>query len=124
MSYSDIKLYGNSDINSNFILRISASDGDATDKISDRISSKLCTELGLDEYRVICDIVKTRAPGGIFIDNTGNEPDDLQNKSDIIKAIKQRNSMRIYVDPDSKSKVPQKLLLFSLKKVMEMETDR
>lgn len=121
-SLKDIKLYDNSEIDSKVILKISAATSDKTDEISDRISNNFCKELGLDKYRVICDIVKTRVPGNIFIDNKGEEPDDLQNKSDIIKAIKQRNSMRIYVDPDYKSKIP-KDISSPLKKVMEMEVN-
>jgi len=118
-SIPDVKLYDNSDIDSNFILQISAA-GDEIDEISDRMTKNLCTELGFDDYRVICDIVKTRVPGNIFIDNKSEEPDDLQNKSEIIKAIKQRNTMRIYVDPDFESRLPQDPLV-PIKKVIEKE---
>ena len=122
-SLKDIKLYDNSEINSDFLLKVTAASAQEIEEISDRISKKICQKIGVNNYNIICDIVKTRVPGSIFIDeyndDTG-EPNELRNKSDIIKNIRERNSMRIYVDSNTVSKPP-KDLLTEVKKVIEEE---
>jgi len=51
--------------------------------------------------------------------NDEGEPIELRNKSEIIKNIKERNTMRIYVDRNSVSKTP-KDLLTQVKNIMKM----
>ena len=121
-SLPDIKLYDNLEIDSKFKFKIYAAGGYETDNISDQISNNLCKELGFDEYNIICDIVKTRIPGTVFIDDKDDKSADLNNVSDLIKGIKQHSLMRIYVDPECKSKVPKEFLP-CLKNAIEMMED-
>lgn len=125
-SYPDIPLYNNKEIDSNFIIKVAAASTQLTDEISDEISKNVCKELEVENYNIICDIVKTRVPGSIFIDSTNDEtgePDELRNKSNIIKAIKERNTMRIYVDPDMVSKPPKDLLTKKVNEVIKKEVE-
>lgn len=112
-SLPDIPLYDNSSIDSNFILKIAAASSKETNEISDRMSKEVCKKAGVEEYNIICDIVKTRVPGSIFIAEISGgqgEPDELRNRSDIIKNIRERNTMRIYFDHESVLKAPKDLL--------------
>jgi len=125
-SYPDILLYDNIEIDSNFIIKVAAASTQETDEISDRISKNVCEELRVENYNIICDIVKTRVPGSIFIDSTNvetGEPDELTNKSNIIKAIKERSTMRIYVDPNMTSKPPKDLLTKTVNEIIKKEVE-
>jgi len=125
-SYPDILFYENKEIDSNFILKVTAASTQLTDEISDGISKNVCKELGVENYNIICDIVKTRVPSSVFIDSTNvetGEPDELSNKSNIIKAIKERNTMRIYVDPNMTSKPPKDLLTKKVNEVIKKEAE-
>ena len=98
-----IQLYKNSDINQSFIKNIIAGSSNGIDKISNELSIKLSEKLHLNKYQIICDIIGTKTPADIFIENTEQEsgdPEELKDKSDIIKSMKSRHTMRIYIDPE------------------------
>ena len=119
-----IKLYENPDISSKFVASVTAAPSHEIDQISDRLSSALSRELGLGRYSAICDIVKSRSPSDIFMRSEGDagDPVNLREKSDIIKAIKARTTMRIYVDPDPAEAQPKDLLMDKITTVIDEET--
>ena len=91
---NEIMLYETTDINPKFVAKVTAAKSHEIDQISDRLSSALSKELGLEEYQAICDIVKSRSPSEIFMrssESNAGEPENLREKSDIIKAIKEKD---------------------------------
>ncbi len=124
-SMNDIYLYNDPSIEPNFITKIAAAKSEEIDEISDRISLALCKKMGVDNYRIICDIVTTRVPKSMFIDAVNNdvhEPSELRNVSDIIRSIKERNTMRIYFDKDAVPNQPQDLFT-KVKDIMKEEVE-
>lgn len=77
------------------------------DEFSDKLSKDLCSELGVDQYSLICDIVKTRSPKKIHInclDDSG-EPIDIISRSKIIPSINAKSILRIYSDPNIETSI-------------------
>ncbi len=121
---NEIMLYGATKINPKFLSRVTAATSYEIDHMSDRLSSALSSELGLEKYHAICDIVKSRSPSDIFMRNSesdAGEPENLREKSDIIKEIKQRTTMRIYMDPAQAETITEDLLLEKITTVIDAE---
>ena len=124
ISFDDIQLSENSDINTKFLTKITAASPGKINQISDRLSSALSKELSLEKYHAICDIVKSRSPSDIFMSNSKRDtgdPENLREKSDIIQAIKERTTMRIYIDSDSVTDQTKHLLSEKVPTVMDEE---
>jgi len=122
-SMNDIQLSNNPEIENDFITKIAAAKPEEIDEISDRMSLALCKKMKVKNYQIICDIVTTRVPKSMFIDTANDnvhEPVELRNVSDIIRSIKERNTMRIYFDKDSVPKEPADLLI-KVKDIMNEE---
>lgn len=70
------------------------------DTASDKLSLKLCERMRRDRYEIIADIITTKKPHEIDIEiNSNEEPLTVNEKSDIISAIKHKNILKIYVEP-------------------------
>jgi HD superfamily phosphohydrolase len=72
-------------------------------EVADRLSELLCERLRLQKYDAICDIVKGKVPKAILLNQpeVEGEPPELKGKSDIVKAILPRNSMKVYLAPSA-----------------------
>ncbi len=124
-SIHDINLYENPDINHQFVTRVTTATSGEIDKISDRLSSRLSEELDLKEYGAICDIVKSRSPSNIFIcdRNVSVDPKNLNEESDILKAIKEKITLRIYINPHSINDQTKDLLMKKIFIIMDEEVN-
>jgi len=71
------------------------------DELADKLSLRLSEELKQPKYGIICDIVKSKVPKEIYLDNDkqGEEEITLQNKSDIVGKIQVKNVLKVYVGP-------------------------
>ncbi|MDR4513053.1 MAG: HD domain-containing protein [Nitrososphaeraceae archaeon] len=92
------------------------------DGLSDKLTEILTNEMKCQDNELICDIIKSRAPKTINIDlydeNTG-EQIDLKNRSEIVKAIKEKSFIKIYVkNNEIKSKV-ENLITPKLKDILK-----
>lgn len=85
---------------------------DNSDELSDELSKSLAEKAKLGEYQIICDIVKSRTPKPIHIDNynTAGEPIELKSESEIIKAIQTKFRLKIYLDPSLKNSLGKDLI--------------
>lgn len=71
-------------------------------EVSDYLSLELNKHYGQDDYRYICDIITSKAPSEIHIDELDSDTGDyvdLRKKSNIIGAIQSLRRLRIYVHP-------------------------
>jgi len=71
------------------------------DKVSDKISQRL-SNLSSKPYSIICDIVKTKVPKDIHIDekDVNGEPYEIKQKSEISRAIAQpKIFLKVYIHP-------------------------
>lgn len=85
------------DTNTKFVKDFQANE----DKVSDKISQSL-SALGSNTYSVICDIVKTKVPKDIHINekDENGQPYELKQKSEVIRAIsQQRIFVNVYIHP-------------------------
>jgi HD superfamily phosphohydrolase len=76
------------------------------DAVSERISLSL-SQLGSKQYSFICDIVRSKTPKEIHIDekDADGEPIEIEQKSEVIRAIRQpRITLKIYANPETKKK--------------------
>jgi len=99
---------------------------DKPDELSDELSLSLCKIVKLEKYQIICDIIKSRSPKPIHIDqyNESGEPVDLKSESDIIAAIKPEFKLKIYLDNSLKKNVKQDLITSWLPKEMIAEAGK
>jgi hypothetical protein len=70
------------------------------DGLSDCLSKKLSEHAKLHDYEIICDIVKSKIPQTINLDQydeESGEPVELKSQSPIIAAIKEQNRIKVYV---------------------------
>jgi HD superfamily phosphohydrolase len=67
-------------------------------QLADEITIKLCNELHLERYELICDIIKSRVPKSIDLDryDRDGDPIELAPNSDVIRNIKQKIIFRVY----------------------------
>ncbi len=76
------------------------------------LSNRTCETLKTEPNHVICDIVKSRVPHSIHIDETDShgDPVELKSKSSIIGAIKEKIRLKAYIHPSLKKKMEEKTL--------------
>ncbi|MGB9003774.1 MAG: hypothetical protein WCC52_08220 [Nitrosotalea sp.] len=93
---------------------------DESDALSDSLSLELCSRVKCKKYQVICDVVKSRTPKPIHIDDydESGEPIELKSKSDIINAISSKIRLKVYVDKELKKNVDKDFISKSLKKII------
>jgi HD superfamily phosphohydrolase len=66
-------------------------------KVSDSLSRLICNQLKCHDYDIICDVIKSRKPKQINLNtSSSNEPLELSQKSEIIRAIKEDITLKIY----------------------------
>jgi hypothetical protein len=81
------------------------------DQLSDHLSIELAKKLKFDKYKIICDIIKSKAPKDIHVNEyVGPDPVELKSKSSIVASIKPNFRLKIYVDKSLKQKVGKDLL--------------
>jgi HD superfamily phosphohydrolase len=97
---------------------------DNPDELSDQLSLRLAEELKQEQYSLICDIVKSKAPREIYLDNanTGEPEIALHMKSDIVGALTARNMLKVYVGPIVLKNIDKKHMKEVLKTLVEEET--
>jgi HD superfamily phosphohydrolase len=73
------------------------------DELSDKLSLELNRSYGKEDYRIICDIVRSRVPEEVFLDETDEYGQEvvLHQKSDVIRAIKGINVIKIYAEQET-----------------------
>jgi HD superfamily phosphohydrolase len=71
------------------------------DSFSDEMSKSVCSSLKCENYEIICDIIKSRKPKEINLNaSSDDEPQELGARSEIIRAIKEEISLKIYSNKD------------------------
>jgi len=93
------------------------------DELSEQLSLRLAQELKQERYTLICDIVKSKAPRKIYLDNSNtNESEvELSMRSDIVSALTARNLLKVYVAPAALKKIDCTNMSEVLKKLVEEE---
>lgn len=92
---------------------------DNPDDLADSLSIRLAEELKQEEYTLICDIVKSKAPRQILLDDQKMGEVELRNESDIVEAIKAKNMVKVYVAPSLVKKIESRNIKIVLKKIVE-----
>jgi HD superfamily phosphohydrolase len=75
------------------------------DNIADIISQNLSENLSSKPYSIICDIIRTRTPKEIYINerDEDGEPIEIKQKSEVVNALsKSEMTIKIYVHPELK----------------------
>lgn len=99
-------------------------EGDGS-RLGEDLTRRLCDELKVNTYDIICDIIKSRIPEDIHIDVFRAHPADvegpryLKESSDIIKSIPKRNEVRVYLKPSLTTKVEDKDIIASVKDLLK-----
>jgi HD superfamily phosphohydrolase len=96
---------------------------DNPDELSDQLSLRLAEELKQEKYSLICDIVKSKAPREIYLDNANTKEPEIQlrMKSDIVGALTARNMLKVYVRPTVLKNIDRKHMKEVLKNLVEGE---
>lgn len=92
------------------------------DEISDFLSVELNRRLGQKEYQYICDIVASKAPSEIQIDEVDKDTDeyvDLRKKSNIVGAIQSLRRLKIYVNPTLPNVPSEQIINKTVKEIIE-----
>ncbi len=79
-----------------------------SNKVADKLSNILCDKSNSSKYYIICDFIKSRKPKSIHINGTytnEEEPIELSTTSDIIRAIKEETTLKIYINNSLKPKL-------------------
>jgi len=71
-------------------------------RLGEEMTVKLCNDLGVPQYHVICDILKSRVPKRIDINDydKDGEPLELYGRSDVLPALKEKPTLKVYVNPN------------------------
>jgi HD superfamily phosphohydrolase len=71
-------------------------------QLGEAMTVKLCDELGVQPYHIICDILKSRVPKRIDINeyDKDGEPIELYRKSDVLPALKEKPTLKMYTNPN------------------------
>lgn len=94
------------------------------DELADVLSLRLAEELGQSKYSIICDIVKSKAPREIYLDNNGSSGEVyLRNKSDIVGIMKAKNTLKVYISPIILKQVEPKDIERKLVEMIEGDSD-
>ena len=93
------------------------------DELSEQLSLRLAEGLRQEKYSLICDIIKSKAPKKIYLDNsgTGESEIELSTKSDIVGELKAKNLLKIYVAPTILKKIDYTHMSTTVKKLVEEE---
>jgi len=96
---------------------------DNPDGLSDQLSLRLAEELKQEKYSLICDIVKSKTPREIYLDNANTKKPEIQlrTKSDIVGALTARNMLKVYVEPTVLKNLNKKHIKYVLKTLVEEE---
>jgi len=91
------------------------------DELSDNLSCRLNDSLKLEAYTLICDIVTSKAPEEIPIDDKDEDgaPIQLSSRSKVVASIKPASVLRIYVKPDCTKAFKMDDLEHKLKELVE-----
>jgi HD superfamily phosphohydrolase len=76
-------------------------------EVADKLTALLTTKIACERYEVICDIVKGRVPRPIHMNDPSirageEEPPELKEDSDIVRAIIGRNRIKVYAEPSKR----------------------
>jgi hypothetical protein len=76
------------------------------------LSEKVCETLKTEQDQIICDLVKSRVPHSIHVDerDSHGDPIELKSKSSIIGAIKEKIRLKAYIHPSLYKKMEEKTL--------------
>ena len=73
------------------------------EELSEQLSLQLNESFDKEDYMLICDIVRSKAPGEIYLDESSEgEQIELRSKSKLIGAIGADNILKVYADPQLK----------------------
>jgi len=89
--------------NQKFVEEISKPNNE--DIISDEVSRKFSKKVSSEPYSVICDIIRTKSPREIYVDERDKEgePIEIKQKSEVVSALsKYEATIKIYVHPEAK----------------------
>jgi hypothetical protein len=91
-------------------------------EISDNISKQFNEKHNKTEYVYICDIITSRAPSEIQIDEQDEETGeyvDLRRKSRIVGAIQSQSQIKVYADSKAKDVIEKEKINRTLKEIIE-----
>ena len=99
--------------------------GGNSDKLSDVLSLQLNDEFTLHKYELICDIVKSRVPREIYLDEVDESLHEveLRARSDVIGAIRPRNVIKVYAAPPVQERVKTRDINEKLQNMIEGSLD-
>lgn len=92
------------------------------DEVSDHLSVELNKRLGQEDYQYICDIVASKAPSEIQIDDVDKETGeylDLRKKSNIVGAIQSLRRLKIYANPTLSPVASGQVINNTIKEIIE-----
>lgn len=87
--------------NKNFVEELGKQNNE--DNIADKISQKLSENVSSKPYSIICDIIRTKTPKEIYINERDEEgePIEIKQKSQVVNALsKSEITIKIYVHPE------------------------
>jgi len=90
--------------------------------LSDIISQQFNEKNNKKDYTYICDIITSKAPSEIAIDNQDKETGEyveLRKKSRIVGAIQSQSRIKVYCEPKVKVNIPTEKLNTTLKEIIE-----
>ena len=101
--------------NIDFLNQVTLSNKEQISNLSDKLSIQICENFEVDKYRIICDILKTRTPKDVCVDNYSpeGEPYSIRDYSDIIPAIRPKIYAQFYIDPPLTGEINRKALIDS-----------
>jgi hypothetical protein len=91
-------------------------------EIGDSISKQFNEKQNQTDYAYICDIITSRAPSEIQIDEQDEETGeyvDFRKKSPIVGAIQSQSKIKVYSDPKIKSVLGKEKINTTLKEIIE-----
>jgi HD superfamily phosphohydrolase len=96
-----------------------------TDELADQLSVQLCSELKFGKYDIICDIIKSKAPREIYLENPDipDQEAELRDESDVVGVINAKNNLKVYVSPKILKDLDVKQMRNVLKKMVEEEVE-
>jgi HD superfamily phosphohydrolase len=93
------------------------------DGFADTLSRLLTETYDITGYKLICDVVRSKAPHKIHLDEldaTGQEM-ELRSKSDVVGAIRATNSLKVYAEPSTAEKCTKNDISEKVKALVERE---
>jgi len=86
-------------MNERFLARLATSDDGSA--LGEEITLRLCSAIGRNPYDIIGDVVKSRVPKKVDLNelDVNGDPVELKSRSDIVPHIREKNYIKVYVDP-------------------------